>query len=193
MYKQCKTIPSGKRQQHIVQSLLTLMKKQNFAKIPISDICRSAGISRNVFYRYFETKEDIILFLSDTLLSEFDRFTLEYPVPVDEDHYVRWKLEVFFSFWYEKKDILKALIDNNLTNILFQRMMIKNRETSGEAAMLPTDSSEEPMPLYLIFSIYGMAALLLNWHEQNYVPDSVKMAENSLHLFVEPLFRRSGR
>lgn len=189
MYKHCKTVPSKARQHHIADTLLTLMKKQSFSQIPISTVCRSAGISRNVFYRYFDTKEDVVIFLMDCLWDEFDQFMQSFSFPTDKENYIRRKLEIFFSFWYTKRDTLNLFIDNHLVNILFDRLLLKNCEQEPRAVILPLHSSAEQMPLHLIFAIYGMAALLLKWHDQNYIPLPEKMAEESIYIFTEPLLK----
>ncbi|MDO4308730.1 MAG: TetR/AcrR family transcriptional regulator [Eubacteriales bacterium] len=46
----------------LVNALLTLMKTKSYPKITVKDICQKADLSRQTFYNFFETKDDIILF-----------------------------------------------------------------------------------------------------------------------------------
>lgn len=44
----------------IGESIFILMDKKEYEKIKISDIVKTAGVSRMTFYRYYETKEDAL-------------------------------------------------------------------------------------------------------------------------------------
>lgn len=44
----------------IVTALITLMKKQEFSSISITDIAKKAGVSRMAYYRNYTSKEDIL-------------------------------------------------------------------------------------------------------------------------------------
>ena len=46
----------------LVDALLFLMEKQNYAKISVKDICNKADLSRQTFYNFFKCKDDIIRF-----------------------------------------------------------------------------------------------------------------------------------
>lgn len=47
---------------YIVQALFKLMKEYNYDKISVTDIVKKAGVGRATFYRYFKSKEDVILY-----------------------------------------------------------------------------------------------------------------------------------
>ena len=46
--------------EYIINALFNLMKKKNFENISITEITNKAGVSRNSFYRNFNSKEDIV-------------------------------------------------------------------------------------------------------------------------------------
>lgn len=46
----------------LVDALLSLMETTPYSKITVKDICRKADLSRQTFYNFFETKDDIIRF-----------------------------------------------------------------------------------------------------------------------------------
>lgn len=45
---------------YITEALLLLLDKKRYEDIPITEICRKAGVTRTSFYRHFETKDDIL-------------------------------------------------------------------------------------------------------------------------------------
>lgn len=46
----------------LIHALLSLMETKPYSKITIKEICQTADLSRQTFYNFFETKDDIILF-----------------------------------------------------------------------------------------------------------------------------------
>ena len=44
-------------------TLVELMRKKPFADLSIREICESAGVGRSSFYRYYSSKEDVIISL----------------------------------------------------------------------------------------------------------------------------------
>ena len=47
-------------QNAIVSALAALMEEKDFAKISISELCKRSRVSRQTFYTWFKTKENII-------------------------------------------------------------------------------------------------------------------------------------
>lgn len=187
MYKQCKTIQSSERQYKIGESLITLMKKEPYSKITISTLCRENNISRTIFYRYFDTKEDVFLFLIDHLMYEHEQFDLKRPQP--DRRTLQWDIEGFFLFWYSKREMLRVIIDNNLTDILFEQLISRGRRERAGAALMPLDDEQYMQPLVLTFSFYGLVSLLLEWNRQDYKTSPKVMAEASVRLLTKPLYR----
>lgn len=56
---------------YIVQALFKLMDDYSYEHIGVTDIVRKAGVGRATFYRYFKSKEDVIVHF-------FERHTREF-------------------------------------------------------------------------------------------------------------------
>ena len=54
--------------QKLRDAALALFSSRWFETVSIAEICRSAGVSNGVFYRYYRTKEDIVRALLDEFL-----------------------------------------------------------------------------------------------------------------------------
>lgn len=54
----------------ICTALLELMKTNEFKKISVSELVRKAGVSRQSFYRNYNTKEDIVLEIERTIAAQ---------------------------------------------------------------------------------------------------------------------------
>lgn len=128
MYKECKTSQSSERQKVFGETLLKMMKKQDFKEITVSALCKEMGVPRKAFYRYFDTKEDVLNALTDEIL-------LGAVLHVES----QIELEKFFEYWRNQKDFLDILEKNGLSEKLMERTfsMWLDREqldmTSGEA------------------------------------------------------------
>ncbi len=58
----------------ITEALLRLMSKKDFSEISISELTKTAGVSRVSFYRNYESKEDILLqHMENTVTIEFGK------------------------------------------------------------------------------------------------------------------------
>lgn len=63
---------SGDYSRHyITEALFRLMEDNPFNEITISDVAKKAGVGRATFYRYFNSKEDVLKFFFDRAQSEF--------------------------------------------------------------------------------------------------------------------------
>ncbi|MBQ6293045.1 MAG: TetR/AcrR family transcriptional regulator [Lachnospiraceae bacterium] len=51
---------AGATQEYIITALLQLLHKKAFSQISVTELCRKAGVSRMSFYRYFESREDVL-------------------------------------------------------------------------------------------------------------------------------------
>jgi AcrR family transcriptional regulator len=60
-----------KSKQKIIHASIELFSESGFAGTPISKIAKKAGVSKGLIYNYFETKEDIVKGIIDSLLDEF--------------------------------------------------------------------------------------------------------------------------
>lgn len=66
--------------QCLVRAAVTLFADRGFTATTVDDIAASAGCSRRTFFRYFATKEDVLLLDARTMLAEFQVFTAQ-PTP----------------------------------------------------------------------------------------------------------------
>ena len=112
MYKICSTEKSALHQRQLETAFLTLALQQNYDDITISAVCREAGLSRKVFYRLFENKNDVLYALIDHTLAAFEAYC-----PGDDP------LRRFFSYWQEQKPLLDALDLSQCNALLMDRVV----------------------------------------------------------------------
>lgn len=173
MYKHCATEESVQRQRQLEQCLLELMLTQNYPQITIGDICDRAGISRKSFYRYFSSKEGCLYALLDHAV--FDGASFYLPGH-REDQSVRVIYERFFRYWKEQHSLLDALLRNNLSMLLVERMMNYTALEENEFRIFLNRQHDDAHERSL-FYISGIMTLALDWHKGGYSKSILQMAQ----------------
>lgn len=123
---------------YILESLFIVMRKKPFNKINISDITTKAGVHRTTFYRSFKNKEDIIKKFYHYLLCEYLELLVDKKLESPQEC-----LEVFFGCFYQYKNELMLIYNNNLDHCFLEiaKQMYVNRYSNsglnreGEFAM----------------------------------------------------------
>lgn len=156
-------------------TLWSLMQKQPFDNITVSQICKAAYVSRNSFYRNCETKGDLVIYkISLTIHSLLKNVDMNCT-----DSSTLYKN--FFEYWYQQKDFLLLINEQNLFplfNKLFNEYCIKNLSYSFLENFLKDEKNSQSLKLFHIsFLIGGLCSVLEYWvknHFQTPIDELVK-------------------
>ena len=176
MYKLCATEKSAKNQALLEKAFLRLSLQFNYDDITISDICREAGLSRKVYYRLFENKNDVLYALIDHALGGFEAYEPEME-----------PLLRFFSYWKEQKPLLDAL-DRSQCNALLMDRVVRFVLTYNPSSL--TDVYPELLSWdrdTQIFFIGGLFSTMLDWHVRGFDSSVEEISQSLLKLLSEPL------
>lgn len=189
MYKSCKTEASTQRQLQFAQSLLDLLETHPFCQITVQQLCRAAGTPRNAFYRYFNNMDDVVDLLIDS------RMIWEYAAYIercarDNAFTDETEMERLFTYWQGQRRLLTALEKNQMTARLLERVVQHYQHENTNAYRMRFGADAETMRMSITFSVFGVQALLLEWHRNGYCPPAGEMARRALRLLTEPLFCR---
>ena len=55
----------------IIEAFIDLLKTKSFEEIKTTEICKKAQVSRNTFYRKFNSKNDIVEKIADNLIANY--------------------------------------------------------------------------------------------------------------------------
>ena len=101
--------PSAVRsKKEITQALLTLMRQHPYSQISVKQIIMEAKLARKTFYRNFENKDDVLLSLLRSILSEY------YATACNNMSNL---LSVIFLFASKNKKLLLRIV--RICNIIF--------------------------------------------------------------------------
>ena len=99
-------------QNRIQSTLLSLMGKYPYSKISVSQICLVAKVSRQTYYRLFDTKDDILVLHLHGIISEF----LLPKILLDTS--ATPELLQFFLFFSRYRKLLELLCKNDKMYLL---------------------------------------------------------------------------
>ncbi len=80
---------TAQTRQALVEAALALMSRQGYDAISTDDIAAAAGVSPRTFFRYFPTKESVLLFGEDDFIRSFAEHYREQPTRLCELDAVR--------------------------------------------------------------------------------------------------------
>ena len=160
---------------YIVQALFKLMDSYEFDKISVSLIAEKAGVGRATFYRYFKSKEDVIIFYFERHAKDFVFNQRFYP-RCREDYVLLVKQ--IMSLFKEQKSTFKLLKKAKLDSLYL------NYLNKSFVAMFTRDYQDKNPYLPSIYA--GMLFnVSMKWLENDCNEDEEKLAA----LIVDAIYR----
>lgn len=167
MYKPQSSLTAVETQDKLCAALLKLLRHNTLKDVKISVLCQKAGVSRNAFYRNFETIDDILVYHADKVCIEMSEYLNSLTSKSMESF-----ISGFFKFWYAHKDDLELFFQNNISNLLIERIS----ENLELCLSLPTQKpSPNPIKGY-VFLASGMIGVLYTWIRKRYNIDPDTLA-----------------
>lgn len=143
----------------IVEAFLELLKEKSYEELKTTEICKKAQVSRNTFYRKFNSKKDIVETLTDDLIQK-------YVAQIQKNNPQKFKelIQNVFQFGKNNFDLLKTLSDNNLLAVILKKLNNVGPELYS-SVKLPwhTFDSQESVAIMMDFFIGGFWNILTNW------------------------------
>ena len=183
MYKICQTEQSIRRQRELEQGLLRLMLKHDYENISVKDLCDQMELPRKSFYRYFSGKDGVLYALIDHTLADF----FMMPTVGNKSRGTAFgDLDLYFAFWYEKRELLDALHRSGLSGILAERAT----NFALQEGHMPRQFKKmrlDIQTLAMAFSVTGLMAMILQWHRGGFQVSPDEMAKLATEILTSPL------
>ncbi len=145
----------------IVDTLFKLLEKKPYEDVKIYEICENAYVGKTSFYRYFNSKDDVLGYAFANMWDEWcdshnvlvrDRFSLD-------------NAETFFSYNYSIKDKLDLMYKNGLDILLFKSFddAFKNNKIQDDYEVS--------------FFAYGLCGIVKEWWINNFKETPVELSK----------------
>lgn len=156
--------PSALRSmQYLEKALLSLLAVKKYQQITIKEICEKAGLSRQTFYQIFDSKDEMIRYYFSVLFEEFsERCNSFRDVSVHDIVYG------FFEFFYEHRDFIRLLAQNNLIYLLEEQFELY----LNKIAIFTDVNDRMKYPGFTTaFIAGGLTQILMRWLKMSFRPD----------------------
>ena len=106
-----KTACASRRQ--TADAFLVLLREEPYARISVTQLCQAAGISRQTFYNLFQSKENVLIYTLE------EGCCYSHPeMQADADGMLRDLAEGFSHYIISHTDVLRTLVENDMTHII---------------------------------------------------------------------------
>ena len=184
-------LPERKRQlvrQEIARAAWLLFAERGYEDTTVEAIARAAGVSRRSFFRYFSSKEDVVVGTSDALaedvLAAFARRPKHEPPLVAIERALRPAIETRLADAAESRAIISLLRESRtLRRALLERhARLEERLATLIAVRTGADQRRDPTPALLAFLARALIDTAFNvWYDQR---------PRSVGAMIDDLFRR---
>lgn len=124
----------AKTQRFLTEALMSLLKEKKFDEIKIYDICEKAMINRSTFYKHFEDKQHLLVFILTKFKEEIEK-EITKGLDLSPKEYYCLIVKIILKFLYENKEKYKPIIINlkntsNTTRYIIFESIFKNLKIS---------------------------------------------------------------
>ena len=105
-------------QKQTAEAMIALLWEKPFAQITISELCKTAGISRQTFYSLFRGREDVMVF---TLQAQYcDGLGIDMPAkPISRAETLRWLCRSYSTYILRNRSLIRLLVENHIDYLLY--------------------------------------------------------------------------
>ncbi len=143
---------------------------QDEQNISVTLICEKAGVSRNAYYRNFNSTDEVIIYC---LISKWAKYCEVNPVSSKEDEVLKQRL---IRFFYSEKEFIRAIKKHDkifLIEELFRKVIIP----VGDIGMTK-------YIMYVIaYSVYGMIRAMID-QDFSETPEQLEMMEQNINKYA---------
>ena len=163
-----------KSQQWLTETLLELMEEKPYVDITIMDICKKADLSRQTFYNYFESKDELFRFL---LRSTYERkLTSLTEIPSSNE-----AISSFVSVVRDNPRMVNVIVKNNMGNLVSDEIF--NAITRFLNRFVP-DFDHQPDFAYHVVLLSGALTHFMLYYARNNEQLSEKEMTKILETFL---------
>ena len=105
-------------QRQIARAMMALIREKPYAQITISELCKTAGTSRQTFYSLFTSRENVMVFTLQTGACDSPEIA---PPEHDGDRgdALRWLCRGYSEYMLHNRELIKLLVDNHIDYLLY--------------------------------------------------------------------------
>ncbi|MDY0404782.1 TetR/AcrR family transcriptional regulator [Virgibacillus sp. 179-BFC.A HS] len=167
-------------------ALFSLMEKNAFNDITITQIVNTAGYNRGTFYSHYKKKEDLLQELMDDMFEKMVKAYRQSYIDLSVIDLNEMPAEsiVFFNHFYENKRFYKLMLEQRIkTN--FTEKLIKQLDTlfRNDFRYPMQDNKEIDIYLFMSYRVYGTTGLIVEWIENDFQHSPSYLASQIVRIY----------
>ena len=169
---------SVRARRDLLQALVDLLKAKTYSKITITDIANQAGLARHTFYNHYETKEELLHSLIDSILDKFFESAKEWDFRwdiINASQEIDRKVGVkFFEIWRDHSEVVEILNSVDIDCLLIARMKDSFERNLYDFTFQKGLDLNPALGAYLVnFNAYAFVGILRQWlkDDMKYPPE----------------------
>lgn len=183
------------RRREIVDAAATLFQARGYHATSVGDIAEAAGISKATIYHYFESKDDILVFIheliAERLLNDYNTAAQELQDPLDR---LRAICESFFAVMSDLQPHVRTFFASfgeiggkHREGIEARRLELSQMVEGAIADCVSAGSFREVDPRLTMLVITGVFNWAPNWYNPGGRTAGTQLAEFVFDIFVNGL------
>ena len=105
-------------QRQIAQAMMALLGEKPYTQITVSELCKTAGISRQTFYSLFTSRENVVVFTLQTNACDAPEIRLPEQA-CERGSALRWLCRGYSEYMLRNRALIKLLVDNHIDYLLY--------------------------------------------------------------------------
>jgi len=105
-------------QRQIAEAMMALLREKPFSQVTVSELCKSAGISRQTFYTLFTSRENVMVFTLQTNCCDGPELNEPEHITCRGDM-LRWLCHGYSEYMLRNQALIKLLVDNHIDYLLY--------------------------------------------------------------------------
>lgn len=160
----------------IGRALVSLMEKKPFSEITVTDIIKDAGVARASYYRNFQTKEEVLISLTDELMELFKKQISQLNAALFSYEYIL----LIFRFFRHYKSMILPVFHSGLAYIYLDML---DRELEERLGTMQFNDVKRYRVYFYSGALYNV---FLKWLENDMKETPTEMAE-TISQMVDPI------
>ncbi len=105
-------------QRQIARAMMVLIREKPYAQITISELCKTAGISRQTFYSLFTSRENVMVFTLQANACDAPEIAVPESI-CDRNKALRFLCRGYSEYMLQNRELIKLLVDNHIDYLLY--------------------------------------------------------------------------
>lgn len=154
-----------------------LLRLKSYHRITITDITQRAEIARHTFYNHFQTKQDLLDNVVDSVLDQFFINLDNWDLFMGDKSEEMAMLTAFFQTWKDHADIVELLKSIDIEFVIMERLKVIFTRFFIEKVRSRMPYVDLELARYVIsFNAYSLMGLLIPWFDSGMNQDPEDLA-----------------